>query len=177
MRLINQGKTNWKYLMAVLILAAAAGAAILISWSLKNEVELSGGDKKSVISNDSGRIMIEDIKYPLEFKGVFMELRIENGQMSALSKPKIANNGYPNYLPGAYDLAVKVISSSGDILGEYGINDPRMISGEQGYQGPAWLDSVDFVLIVPYFEDAQKIDIFSPVQLMLSVDISNITAE
>ncbi len=179
MPFITQGKTNWKFLLIVVILTVIVGVMALgyqYWWMPRSVIEPFSGGKKSIITDDSGRIVVAEIKYPSEFKGVLMELHIEGDQMSILSKPEIAN-GYPNYFSGSYDFMARVISFNGDILEEYGFSDPRVILGEQGYQGPTWLDSVDFTLIIPYFEDTQKINIFSPTKLMLSVNISDLVAK
>jgi len=127
-----------------------------------------------IVTDESGKIVVAKINYPTEFKGVLTELHIENDQMSVLSKPEIANGGYPNYFPGSYKFMARVVSFNNDILGEYGFGDPRIKLGEQGYQGPTWLDSTDFTLIIPYFEDARKINIYSSTRLILSIDISDL---
>ncbi len=126
---------------------------------------------EEIATDDYGQIIIEKINYPEEFKGLFLKLHIENDKISLLSKPEIAINGYPNYLPGSYKFMVKIISSDNSVLGEYGFNDPRIIQAEQGYQGPTLLDKIDFEIIVPYFKNTEKINIYSSTGLMLSTNI------
>jgi hypothetical protein len=122
----------------------------------------------------NGEIVITDINYPEEFIGIFLNLNFTDKKMSLLSEPSISN-GYPDYLPGSYEFMVRVVSFDGDILGEYGFHDPRIILAEQGYNGPTWLDDVDFIQIIPYFQNAKTINIFSAdAELMLSVDISKL---
>lgn len=105
--------------------------------------------------------------------GLFVKLSINNDQMNAVSAPVIVSS-YPNYLPGSYPFMARVVSSNGALLGEYGFNDPRIILGEQGYDGPTRLDNADFQLIVPYFKEANSLQVFSGDKLMISIDISDL---
>ena len=80
----------------------------------------------------------------------------------------------PDYLPGTYDFTAKVFSTGGGLLGEYGFNDPRRIIAESDYQGPTWLDSANFQLILPYFSRGGRVDLTESAtgNVEFSVDIS-----
>lgn len=80
----------------------------------------------------------------------------------------------PDYLLGTYDFTAKVFSTSGELLREYGFNDPRRIIAESDYQGPTWLDSANFQLILPYFNRGGRVDLTESAtgSVKLSVDIS-----
>lgn len=176
----NSARTNWKFIGIVAILAVLVGGGVF-AWQyfgLPEEIEdeTAFGKSYGIVADDSGRIIVAEINDPTEYKGVSIELHIADDQISLLSEPEIVN-GYPNYLLGSYDFMARAISFNGDALGEYGFGDPRIILGEQGYQGPSWLDSVDFSLIIPYFKDTKTINIFSSTKLMLSIDISYLTSE
>jgi hypothetical protein len=127
---------------------------------------------QDIITDDNGNIVIENIYYPEEYKGLLTKLNITDDQMTVLSKPKIVG-GYPNFFPGSYSYAARIISADGEVLGEYGFSDPRFVYAEQGYRGPSKRDNLDFTLIIPYFKDGSKLNIISGSKLMLSVDITN----
>ena len=112
---------------------------------------------------------VERIVYPEVFKGVLLELNIENDKLTLFESQIV--NGYPNYLPGSYDFVARIYSFDEELLGEYGFGDPRIILGEQGYKGPTWLNNVNFTLIIPYFDDGEIINIYSSNKLRLSVSI------
>ena len=80
----------------------------------------------------------------------------------------------PDYLPGTYDFTAKVFSTSGELLGEYGFGDPRRVMAEQGYEGPTWLDSANFQLILQYFNSGARVDVTESAtgSVELSIDIS-----
>jgi hypothetical protein len=80
----------------------------------------------------------------------------------------------PDYLPGTYDFTAKVFSTSGELLGEYGFGDPRRVMAELGYDGPTWLDSANFQLILQYFNRGGRVDLIESAtgSVELSVDIS-----
>ena len=102
-------------------------------------------------------------------KGILMELNISgNNKIVLLSKPKIVSS-HPDYLPGGYKFAAKVLSSNGNILGEYGFRDPRIKFCEIGADCTP-LDESKFTLIIPYWEESKSVDIYSGNGLMLSID-------
>lgn len=184
MNLLRIPRISRKYILIGIILVAFVGGGILsyqywigASKGVKPpEVKLPfGRGEKPIKTDDQGRVVVETVNYPKENKGIFMRLNITNDKITLLSKPEIVD-GYPNSLPGSYTFLARVISSSSDVLGEYGFGDPRIILGEQGYQGPTWIDNVDFTLVVPYFEGAQRVEVFSATKLMLSIDISKLVA-
>jgi len=80
----------------------------------------------------------------------------------------------PSYLPGTYDFTAKVYSTSGDLLGEYGFDNPRRIMAESDYVGPTMLDTANFQLILPYFNNGGRVDLIESASgsVKLSVDIS-----
>ena len=173
-------KTSWRHVLIVVIAALFVGGGILLYLygnTPGDESQLPRGGKipadgkvEPIITDDSGRVVVEEINYPSEFKGVLMELHIVDNQITLLSEPEIVD-GYPNYLPGAYDYLARIISTSEEILGEYGFDEQRRIQGEMGYQGPTWLEELDFTLILPYFKNSSRIDIFSTTDLMLSIGL------
>jgi hypothetical protein len=142
-----------------------------------NEFVINAEDKPfDKIDDESEEMVVAKINYPEKFNGLLMKLHIEDDKMSALSKPAVVN-GYPNYFSGSYKFVAQVVFSNNSMLGEYGFNDPRIILAEQGYQGPTWLESTDFNLIIPYFEAAQKINIYSSDGLVFSINVSDLITE
>jgi len=114
---------------------------------------------------------VERIVYPDVFKGILLEINIANNKFTLLNY-EIVDSGYPDYLPGSYPFVARIFSSDGNLLGEYGFGDPRIVQAEQGYTGPTWLDNVNFTLTLPYFNNSKIVKIYSATKLMLSVDIS-----
>lgn len=169
---MNKNQKRITLIVIVLIILVGIGGTGYYFWNRMNQQEDS--NQMNIITNERGEIVVSKINYPAEFKGLLTELHIENDQMSVLSNPEFTASGYPSYLPGSYKFMARVISFDDNILGEYGFDDPRIILGEQGYQGPTWLHSTDFTLIIPYFENAQKINIYSSTELLLSISISDL---
>jgi hypothetical protein len=118
----------------------------------------------------TNEITVERITYPDIFKGIWLKINIANNKFTLLNYEIV--DGYPDYHPGGYPFVARIFSSDGNLLGEYGFNDPRIIRAEQGYTGPTWLDNVNFTPIFPYFNNSKIIKIYSATKLMLSVDIS-----
>jgi len=123
-----------------------------------------------------------DILYPcpwcpkyaekLAEKSISLYLNINNNQLTLLES-EISESAPPNYSLGNYPFRAEIVSLTGEVLGEYGFSDPRVILGEIGYQGPTWIDNVDFPLILPYFHNAKTINIYNSAdELLLSVDVS-----
>ena len=115
-------------------------------------------------------LKVEKIVYPDTFKGIWLKINIANNKFTLLNYEIV--DGYPDYHPGGYPFVARIFSSDGNLLGEYGFNDPRIIRAEQGYTDPTWLDNVNFTPIFPYFNNSKIIKIYSATKLMLSVDIS-----
>jgi len=107
-------------------------------------------------------------------KSIWMNLHVSNGVFSLVDQSYIVDSP-PEYLPGKYDFSAKIFSSSGVLLGEYGIYDPRIVQAEKGYAGPTWRDDVDFQLIVPYFIRGDRVDLIETAteSVKTSVDISD----
>ena len=124
---------------------------------------------KSFIPDTLETMYVERIVYPEVFKGVLLELNIENDKLTLFESQIV--NGYPNYLPGSYDFVARIYSFDEELLGEYGFGDPRIILGEQGYKGPTWLNNVNFTLIIPYFDDGEIVNIYSSNKLILSIGV------
>jgi hypothetical protein len=118
-------------------------------------------------------MMIEEIKYPEDGKGINMKLNIKNENITLLSDVKMVNS-YPNYFPGKYDIIAREITEGGDVLGMYGIEDPRVVQAEIGYTGPSFLESSDFIITIPYFENADKVEIFFKGDLIKTIYLKNI---
>jgi hypothetical protein len=110
---------------------------------------------------------------PQAEKAIWLNLHVSAGEFSLLEDGFVADSP-PNYFPGEYDFAARVFSTSGEFLGEYGINDPRGVLAESGYLGPTWRDSVNFPLILPYFNNGGRVDLVESAtgDVMVSVDIS-----
>lgn len=142
---------------------------IIVSIVLLSGCSDSVSKSDSSIPKDIERTYIEKIVYPEIFKGILMELNIENDKLTLLESQIV--NGYPNYLPGAYEFIAKEYSSNEELLGEYGFSDPRIIQAERGYTGPTWLDNVNFTLIIPYFGNGETVDVYSSNKLILSVGV------
>ena len=142
---------------------------IIISIILLSGCSDSVSKSNSSIPKSIERMYVKNIVYPEVFKGLLMDLNIENNQLFSIENKIV--NGYPDYLPGAYDFVARVYSFDGGLLGEYGFNDPRIIQAEIGYTGPTWLDNVNFTLIIPYFDDGETVNIYSSNKLILSIGV------
>lgn len=110
---------------------------------------------------------------PQAEKAIWLNLQVSI-EVFSLIRDSFVTDSPPNYLPGEYDFTAKVFSNGGGLLGEYGINDPRRIIAESGYEGPTFLDSVNFQLIVPYFNRGGRVDLIESAtgSTLISVDIS-----
>lgn len=117
-------------------------------------------------------IRVERIVYPDIFKGILLEMNIANDKFTLLDSKIV--DGYPNYLPDNYSFVARIFSFDGELLGEYGFGDPRIILAERGYTGPTWLDNINFTQIFPYFNNSKTVNIYSANQMLLSVDISEV---
>jgi hypothetical protein len=106
-------------------------------------------------------------------KAIWLDLEVSSGEFSLLDESFVAG-APPNYLPGSYDFSVDVYSNSGELIGKYGINDPRRIVAESDYVGPTWLDDTNFQLIVPYFNNIGRVDLVENEtgDVEVSVDVS-----
>jgi len=106
-------------------------------------------------------------------RSLWFDLHVDGGVFSLLDEG-LTTDPPPNFLPGQYDFSAKVFSTGGALLGEFGISDPRRILAESDYDGPTWLDSTDFLLILPYFNNGDRVDLieFATGSVMMSVDIS-----
>lgn len=110
---------------------------------------------------------------PQSEKAIWLNLDVSLGEFNLLDESYVIDSA-PNYLPGKHDFAAKVFTTSGGLLGEYGFNDPRRILAESDYEGPTWMDSLNFHLILPYFNSGGRVDIIESAtgSVKLSVDIS-----
>lgn len=110
---------------------------------------------------------------PQSEKSIWLNLEVSSGVFNLLDKSFVIDSS-PDYLPGKYDFTAKVFSTSEILLGEYGFNDPRRILAESDYAGPTWLDSVNFKLILPYFNSGSRVDLIESAtgSVKLSIDIS-----
>lgn len=106
-------------------------------------------------------------------KAIWLNLDVSSGEFNLLDESYVIDSP-PDYLPGKHDFTAKVFTTSGGLLGEYGFNDPRRILAESDYEGPTWLDSVNFQLILPYFNSGGRVDLIESAtgNVKLSVDIS-----
>lgn len=106
-------------------------------------------------------------------KSIWLNLEVSSEVFNLLDKSFVIDSP-PNYLPGKHDFTAKVYSTGGVLLGEYGFNDPRRMIAESDYEGPSWLDSMNFQLILPYFNSGGRVDLFESAtgSVKLSVDIS-----
>jgi len=101
---------------------------------------------------------------------VLLNLHINNDGITLLKLNRI-DGAPPEYLPQAYDYIAKMISNEGELLGEFGFNDPRIVLAEPGSQGPTMLKEADFDLVLPYYDNAKKVDIYSGYKRLISIDI------
>lgn len=113
---------------------------------------------------------------PQAEKAIWLNLQVSMGVFSLVGESFVTDSP-PNYLPGEYDFTANVFSNGGELLGEYGFNDPRRIIAESDYVGPTWLDDTNFQLIVPYFNQGDRVDLIESATggVMISVDISQYT--
>ncbi len=106
-------------------------------------------------------------------KSIWMNIYVSNGVFNLIDESLVLDSP-PNYLPGNKPFVIKVYSTGGSLLGEFGINDPRIILGEPGYDGPTFLDETSFSMVVPYFNVGGRVDLVDAKTetTVLSVDIS-----
>jgi hypothetical protein len=106
-------------------------------------------------------------------KSIWLNVQVSAGVFSLLEDSYITDSP-PEYFPGGYEFTAKVFSEGGGLLGEFGIKDPRIVQAEKGCEGPAWQDSANFQLILPYFESGARVDLVESAtgSVVLSVDIS-----
>jgi hypothetical protein len=106
-------------------------------------------------------------------KSIILNLNINNKGISLIEFSYVISSG-PNYLPEKRDFMARVMSISGDTLGEYGFNDPRVVYAEEGYTGPAKREEADLTLVLPYYKNGGKVDLIESDngQSLLTVDIS-----
>jgi len=110
---------------------------------------------------------------PSSEKSIILELNISDSGFVLLNS-NFVTAPPPDYLPGEYSYKTKMYSTSGNLLGEYGFADPRIIDAELGYTGPSTLESSNFTLLLPYFNNAGQANIMDAEtgELLLSVDVS-----
>jgi len=111
---------------------------------------------------------------PSSEKSIVLELNIGDSGLT-LQDSGFITDAPPEYLPGEYSLTAKMFSTGGNLLGEYGFTDPRIVQAELGYTGPLTLSSANFTLILPYFNNVGQANIVDTKtgQLLLSVDVSD----
>lgn len=141
----------------------------------------AGGEQEKIVMNEC-RVKYSKMDYGKckkssgnkdTDKSIVLNLNINNKGISLIESGYVISSG-PNYLPGKYDFTAKIVSISGDILGEYGFNDSRFVYAEMGYTGPAKREEADFTLVLPYYKNGGKVDLIESDsgQSLLTVDIS-----
>lgn len=115
---------------------------------------------------------------PSKEKSIILELNISDNGLTLLDSNFITAPP-PDYLPGEYSLVAKISTIDGNLLGEYGFPDPRLIYAELGYAGSSILESAKFTLLLPYFNNVGKADIVDGKTgtLLLSVDLSSFATQ
>ncbi len=115
----------------------------------------------------------EVAEVPASEKAIWLNLFVSSGEFYLVDESFVVDSP-PNYLPGEYDFTAEVFSYGGELLGEYGIKDPRRIIAEWDYEGPTWLDDTNFQMVVPYFDSCGRVDLIESTTgtVKISVDIS-----
>lgn len=110
---------------------------------------------------------------PSNEKSIILELNISNSGL-ALLKSSFTVAPPPAYFPGEYIFTAKMYSTNGNLLGEYGFSDPRLVQAEMDYAGPITIGSANFTLLLPYFNNVGEVKIVDTKtgQILLSVDVS-----
>ncbi len=110
---------------------------------------------------------------PSSEKSIVLELNINDSGLSLLKSGFVVAPP-PDNLPGEYSLTAKTFSTFGNMIGEYGFADPRIVQAELGYTGPFTLESANFTLVLPYFNRIGIVDIMDTETgaLLLTVDLS-----
>jgi len=152
-------KKKYYWIVGILVISIALVGGWLFSISYPN-----------TFIPTTTEIKVERIVHPDISKGIWLKINIDNNKFTLLNYEIV--DGYPDYGPGSYPFVARIFSSDGNLLGEYGFGDPRIVMAEQGYTGPTWLDNVNFTIIFPYFNNSKIVKIYSSTKLMLSVDIS-----
>ncbi len=112
-----------------------------------------------------------------EGKAIWLSFNLSDEGLTLLEKGFVTESS-PNYLSGKYDFTARIFSTNGEMIEEYGFNNPRRKFAEWDYTGPTWLDSVDFTLVLPYFPNGSRINILDSAtkEILISVDISEYAA-
>jgi hypothetical protein len=156
-------------LSAILTIVALVIIGFLLYQNSQRELLKTNSSITPTPISNTQDILITHRNDYLVTKGILIELNISgNDKIILSSKPKIVSS-HPDYLPGNYKFAAKVLSSHGNILGEYGFEDPRIKFCEMGADCTP-LDESNFTLIIPYWEESKSVDIYSGSRLMLSID-------
>lgn len=106
-------------------------------------------------------------------KSIWLNMQVSAGAFSLLEKSYVVDSP-PDYFSGNYAFMVKVFSNGNALLKEFGMHDPRIPQGESDYEGPTWIDSMNFHLVVPYFKSSGRVDLIESAtgNIVLSADIS-----
>lgn len=106
-------------------------------------------------------------------KSIWLNIEVSAGVFTLLDESYVVA-GAPNNRPDGDAFTVKLLSNGNAVLEEFGIHDPRIVQAESGYEGPTWLDSTNFQLVVPYFESCERAVLIESAtgNVKLSVDIS-----
>ncbi len=105
-------------------------------------------------------------------RAIILELNISDSGIVLLDKSFVIGPT-PKYRPGEYSLTSQVLDSSGNMLGEYGFEDPRNALAEEGDPGAFQLDSANFTLKLPYFNRVGTSEIRDKTgAVLLAVDLS-----
>lgn len=107
-------------------------------------------------------------------KAIIMDFNIKDGKITYLGSRVVYN--YPPENIAHKDFNIKIFSTVGELIKELGIEDPRIVYHEEG---AAIEDDVNFSVIVPFYPESKKVEIYNGTtnELMISVDISRIISD
>ena len=107
-------------------------------------------------------------------KAIVLDLQIEAGYFSLVGDSFVTDPP-PNYLPGGYDFSAVVYSVTDDLLGRYGVMDPRKILAESSTGTSTGQAVAALRLTLPYFYSGGSVDLVDNQtgSVLVSIDISH----
>jgi hypothetical protein len=107
-------------------------------------------------------------------RSIVMEITVKDDEIVLQDNPVFVASAAPQYLLPPYEYSIKAYNSSGQLLGEYGFNDPRRFTAESDYGGPFNVTEANKTVVIPYFSSISSVTI-SEGKTSLEVDLSSLS--